>query len=212
MEKISTDDNEGDDLTGGYIVKADKLSSNEVAAWTVPPESSQWSWINYMLHRPKPDIITESQKQYIKNYFITYQDKISNNNFSTEDGAQYMIDIPSFIDFILLNEYAGNVDSYQFSTFYNKERGGKLKASPVWDFNLTFGNDIFIWGYDRSKPDIWQHSFKSKYFNDLFYSETFNYYLVNRWEELTQTGMPFHHDYVYNLIDSIADWISEAVE
>ena len=30
--------------------------------------------------------------------------------------------------------------------FFHCDRGGKLRAGPVWDFNLTFGNDLFFNG------------------------------------------------------------------
>ena len=63
-----------------------------------------------------------------------------------EDGYPSVIDVPSFIDFMILNEFAANVDGYQFSTFFHKDRNGKLRAGPIWDFNLTYGNDLFYVG------------------------------------------------------------------
>ena len=57
---------------------------------------------------------------------------------------------------MLLNELASNPDAYQFSSFFHKDRRGKLRAGPIWDFNLTYGNDLFSWGFDRSKHDLWQ--------------------------------------------------------
>jgi len=29
---------------------------------------------------------------------------------------------------------------FRFSTFFAKDRGGKIKMGPVWDWNLSFGN------------------------------------------------------------------------
>ena len=91
---------------------------------------------------------------------------------------------------MLLNELASNVDAYQFSTFFHKDRGGKLRAGPVWDFNLTFGNDLFEWGFDRSKYNIWQFldgNRGARFWTDLFYDPDFSCYLTKRWLELTAT-------------------------
>ena len=96
----------------------------------------------------------------------------NNKNSSVEDGYPSVIDIPSFIDFMILNEFSANVDGYQFSTFFHKERNGKLRAGPIWDFNLTYGNDLFFWGYDRSFTYGWQFddggNTGAKFWKDLF--------------------------------------------
>jgi spore coat protein CotH len=54
-----------------------------------------------------------------------------------EDGYKTVIDVPSFVDFMLVNELCSNSDVYQSSTFFHKDRDGKLRAGPVWDFNLS---------------------------------------------------------------------------
>jgi spore coat protein CotH len=58
-----------------------------------------------------------------------------------EDGYKTVIDVPSFVDFMLVNELS-NSDVYQSSTFFHKDRDGKLRAGPVWDFNLSLGSTL----------------------------------------------------------------------
>jgi hypothetical protein len=48
-----------------------------------------------------------------------------------EDGYKTVIDVPSFVDFMLVNELCSNSDVYQSSTFFHK--GDKMKncVEPV---------------------------------------------------------------------------------
>jgi hypothetical protein len=57
-----------------------------------------------------------------------------------EKGYAAFIDVDAFIDYHLLIEVTKNVDGFRFSTFYHKDRGGKIRMGPLWDWNLSFGN------------------------------------------------------------------------
>ena len=115
---------------------------------------------------------------------------------------------------MVLNELASNVDAYQFSTFFHKDRGGKLRAGPVWDFNLTFGNDLFEWGFDRSKYNIWQFldgNRGARFWTDLFYDPDFSCYLTKRWLELTATDQVLNENKINDLIEETVVNIHDAV-
>ncbi|MEI7509899.1 MAG: CotH kinase family protein [Flavobacterium sp.] len=116
---------------------------------------------------------------------------------------------------MLSNEFAANVDGYQLSTYFHKDRNGKLRAGPIWDFNLTLGNDLFFWGYDRSKTDNWQFSNGdnegSPFWTDLFNDATFKCYLSKRFHQLTQTGQPMNAAFLNTFIDNTITLINEAM-
>jgi hypothetical protein len=115
---------------------------------------------------------------------------------------------------MLINELASNADGYQYSTYFHKDRAGKLRAGPIWDFNLTFGNDLFLWGFDRSHYDVWQFANGgndgAKFWTDLFNNPTYKCYLSKRWNELTQPGQPLNYDSLVQYIDQIVASIGEA--
>lgn len=217
IKKIKDDDNELPDLTGGYIVKADKIEGTEELGWSMP--SYGWGNVNFAYEVPKPEDKTSQQDDYIQNVFnqlaeTSYNPSNNSSNNSLFDGYPSVIDIPSFIDFMLLNELASNVDAYQFSTFFHKDRGGKLRAGPVWDFNLTFGNDLFEWGFDRSKYNIWQFldgNRGARFWTDLFYDPDFSCYLTKRWLELTATDQVLNENKINDLIDETVVNIFDAV-
>jgi hypothetical protein len=84
----------------------------------------------------------------------------------------------------------------------------------VWDFNLTYGNDLFDWGFDRSKYNLWQfenYNRGAKFWTDLFNDPNFSCYLTKRWRELTATSQVFNDNKIHELIDETVAIISDAV-
>jgi hypothetical protein len=136
-------------------------------------------------------------------------------NTSFANGYPSVIDVPSFVDYMIISELASNPDSYMYSMFFHKDRNGKLRAGPIWDFDLTYGNDLFFWGLDRSHPDIWQFSNGdnngSRFWIDLFNNNSFRCYLSKRWNELIGPGKPLNLSSIKAFIDQTDATISEAV-
>jgi CotH kinase protein/Lamin Tail Domain/Secretion system C-terminal sorting domain len=211
--KIGTDDNLFPDITGGYITKADKTTGGDPVAWTM--SSYTGGSVSFIHDWPKPENVTYQQNLYIKSEFDKLSTTTHGNNISFINGYPSVIDVPSFINYMLINELSANADAYQYSTFYHKDRNGKLRAGPIWDQNLTFGNDLFFWGFDRSKINTWQFSNGDnegpKFWRDLFNNPQFRCYLSKRWNELILPGNPLNFLSIDTLIDQAVDIISEAL-
>ena len=223
MEKLKLDDNRiniaemtssdytGREVTGGYIVKSDKANGDPIA-WSLPTIIGNST--DFIFDKPNPYEITGSQANYIRSQFQSLAEATSRNNSSIENGFPSIIDIPSFVDFMLLNELAANVDAYQFSTYYHKDRQGKLRAGPIWDFNLTYGNDLIFWGLNRSFTNVWQFNngdnVGPKYWIELYNNPVFKCYLSQRWNQLIKPNAPLNLNVITKRIDSIVDLISEA--
>ena len=214
ITKITTTQNTLPELSGGYITKSDKDTSGDPIAWTMPSYVSGNN-ANFIHDLPKPTEVTVQQDNYIHNEFNKLASTTSVNNYSEINGYPSVIDIPSFVDFMLSNELGSNADGYHFSTYFHKERNGKLRAGPLWDFNLTYGNDLFLWGFDRSHTDVWQFSDGgndgAKFWKDLFLSPQFKCYLSKRWNEVTQVGKPMNLTILNTMIDNVVTLISPAV-
>lgn len=224
QEKIKVDDNRVDisdisktdntlpNISGGYIIKADKTTGGDPIAWTM--FSSFGASIGYIHEQPEPDEITVAQSTYIRTQFQMFETSAYFGISSELREISSYIDIPSFIDYMLISELASNADAYMFSTFFHKDRNGKLRAGPVWDFDLTYGNDIFIWGFNRSKTNVWQFSNGdnegSRFWRDIFRNELFNCLMSKRWNELSKPGQPFNISSIELFIDQTKDKISEA--
>jgi hypothetical protein len=211
LKKIADDEDSFPEVTGGYIIKADKTTGGDEIAWTMPNYGG-WD-TNFLHHYPKTEDITSAQANYIENVFYDLEARTNPANSSITNGYPSIIDIPSFVDYILVAEIASNPDAYQFSTYFHKDRGGKLRAGPIWDYNLSFGNDLFVFGFDRSFFDVWQLDFENrgaKFWRDLFQDDTFNCYLAKRWFELTAANNPLNYFTITNLIDGYVDVLTES--
>lgn len=209
--KITAADNANPNITGGYITKADKTTGGDPVAWTM---SSYAGETNFIHDLPKPEEVTAQQQTYIYSQFANLATTSHTNNINISSGYPSIIDVPSFIDFMIINELASNADGYQLSTYFHKDRNGKLRAGPIWDFNLTYGNDLFQWGFDRSRTDIWQFSNGdnegAKFWRDLFTNPTYKCYLSKRWNALQQSDQPLNFEALKALIDATVNTIAEA--
>lgn len=211
LKKIDPTDTNGPEVTGGYIVKADKTTGGDPVAWTMPNYGG-WD-TDFLHHYPKPEDITVEQANYIESVFRELETQTNPSNSSILNGYPTIIDIPSFVDYMIMSEFASNPDSYQFSTFFHKDKGGKLRAGPVWDYNLSYGNDLFVFGFDRSFYDVWQFDFENrgaKFWKDLFQDSVFNCYVSKRWAELTAENGVLNYTTVAGLIDQYQELLAEA--
>ncbi len=209
--KITDTDVSGENLTGGYITKADKTTGGDPVAWTMLSYNGTTDYIHEL---PKPENVTPQQNSYIHGRFTALALTAQFNSGNIATGYPSYIDIPTFVDFMIINELASNADAYQLSTYFHQDRNGKLRAGPIWDHNLTYGNDLFDYGLDRSHYDVWQFdngdNTGSRFWKDLFNSSTFKCYLSRRWNELIGPEQPLKHSNLVSLIDSTVALISEA--
>lgn len=226
QEKIKVDDRRVDiakmdstDLadpkaTGGYITKIDKSTGTGTVAWR-RSSAVGTNDLNFIHEFPEFDEITPSQSRYIQFQFDKLDSTAQLQNTSIINGYPSIIDIPSFIDYMLINELGSNADAYQNSTFFHKERRGKLRAGPAWDLNLTYGNDLPSWKFKRSQPNIWQFANGdnegSKFWKNLYNEPLFKCQMAKRWKELSQPGQALYTPNIEVFIDTTVAYISEAI-
>ena len=210
--KMDSSSNAVPEVTGGYIIKADKTTGGDVPAWSTPAYD-YWENVDYIFHNPKPEEITPEQSVYIQSYFDTIQELMNAHNQNVTNGFPAYLDVPSFVDYMIIGELSSNVDIYQKSTFFHKDRNGKLRAGPVWDFNLAYGYDFGSVG--RSGYDVFQFAngdnTGSDFWHQLYENGMFRCALVRRWNELTSEGAPLSYDQIVHVIDSLTDRISQAL-
>ncbi|MCL2689173.1 MAG: CotH kinase family protein [Chitinispirillia bacterium] len=111
-----------------------------------------------MIKWPKRDKLTSEENPVhavIKSDFKALTDALASPNFP-ESGYRELINITTFIDFLMINELAANTDlSHPRSTFLYKDKGGVISMGPLWDFDSGYG-----WSYRN-----WQESGFNDHFN-----------------------------------------------
>lgn len=225
ISKASSSDN-----SGGYIIKVDKSTGDgpygsydtyydaniswrskyDTAgkALLFAPFGAKKGVENYFLFEyPKAEDITPAQKSYINKYLDDFEAALISSNYKDPVlGYKAFIDVPSFIDFFLLNELSHNPDAFRLSTFMNKDKGGKLKMGPVWDFNIAWGNDsrtpisaTYNWAYNFNNYypyDMWLVHF---WWSRLLSDSDFVTQVKSRWNELR--GNQFSEANILSIID-----------
>ncbi|AFK04827.1 Spore coat protein CotH [Emticicia oligotrophica DSM 17448] len=150
IAKLKETDISGDDITGGYIFKADKTTGSTLGSWRskFPNYNAPNNFTTFLYEYPKT--ITAEQRAYLRNYVDKAETALQADNYRDKtDGYRKYIDTRSFIQLFLLNEVSKNVDGYRISTFFYKDKdskGGKIKAGPPWDYDITYGNANYCEG------------------------------------------------------------------
>ncbi len=166
IAKLDEDDIAGDSLTGGYILRIDwTWDVDEQDLFESNHDSQAGIPMKYQWYYPKPEKIQPEQKEYISNYVHDFENAVFGTEFTNEDGLRYTdyIDLNSFVDFVLINEFTKNSDGYKLSSYMHKDKdskGGKLTAGPIWDFDQTYGLSIVCsshipsgWTYLQNQED-----------------------------------------------------------
>jgi hypothetical protein len=144
ITKLKKSEISGDALTGGYLLKIDKhCGTDNSDGWSsviASPGGNPGRRHEWMLQDPKKKDVKTEQLTYIKNYIDEFEAAVNgSNSCDLVNGYEKYIDVNSFVDYFLIQEVVGNADAYRFSTYFTKDRLGKLKAGPVWDLNLALG-------------------------------------------------------------------------
>lgn len=203
ISRLEASHNSEPEISGGYILKIDRRNNDDAFRTDRNIE------IVYVY--PKTQFITEFQKTWIRDYINTFEASLFTDDFAHPvRGYAPYINTASFIDYILLREFFRDVDTYVLSTFMHKDRGGKLRMGPVWDFNLSMGNSNF--GY-RGKTEGWELVRRSGdpracWFRRLLRDDSFKNRLIRRWGELRQDILSMKN--IFSLIDDSIYLLDEA--
>jgi len=146
VEKIDRDEDRIDveeltplssDITGGYIFAKDKPPADNPFTTTT---SSPWGGQPMDIVEPKQP--TGAQLDYLRTYMNGFESALAGpNSADLLTGYAAFIDPRSFQDWHLMAEFSRQTDAFQNSNYFHKRRGERVKALPVWDFNLAFANN-----------------------------------------------------------------------
>ncbi|WP_437685262.1 CotH kinase family protein [Sorangium sp. So ce176] len=147
LKQLEEEDRELPDISGGYIFKFDQAAAEEpkLACTGSDPlpgfgfgggggRPAGTCWVD--LEVVDPDPLNAEQATWLTQYIQQFHDGLHQTPIG--DYAAY-IDVPSFIDYLIINELTLNVDAYVRSAYYHKDRNDKLKAGPLWDYNFALG-------------------------------------------------------------------------
>ena len=189
--------------TGGYLFKIDRADTDEYS-WKTTRNTPRDFFL--ALSRPKMEnldggpyasnataLAGSRQVAYITSYIQAFEDALHAdlaNGFTTRNYMNF-VDRDHWIDHLLINVFAKNVDGLRLSAFFHKPENQKIKAGPAWDFDRSMESydsrdDAFnTWlgtgdGTDFFTRDWWNQLCQDPDFRQAFY---------DRWAELRKTTL-----------------------
>ena len=211
---LNPDENIGDDLTGGYIMRIDR-DEGDGFSW----EASfgyGLSYFNY--YYPESISMSQTQRNYIRNYIGDFEYALLALSFAdTQRGYRAYADVGSFIDYFIISELTKNIDAYRLSTYFSKDKdskGGKLNMGPIWDFNLSCGGINIGFGDWGAQAENWVSDELPGgvpfWWNVLLDDTYYNSCLQERWTNLRNSILNESH--FNEIIDGYATLLDEAKE
>jgi len=161
--RLNLDDpgDEGDALTGGYIMEVNRTDGEVTYTSKYHPVSNTGSsyrnqYIHIQYKSPDYEELTPDQVSYITGRIDQMETALWNYRPTATPSYQEYIDVQNFIDYQLSQELAHNVDAYRLSGKFFKRRDS---ADPrfkmvVWDMNLAYGNADYYQGW---RTDTWMY-------------------------------------------------------
>ena len=155
-EQIKVDENRVPD---GYVLEIDYRAKDVNGDIFFTSDVSQ---LNFVLKDPEPEKGSD-EYNYAKNYINKAEKDLKEGNV---DSYRSYIDMESFVDWYLNQEFSMNMDANFFlSVYMNIGEDGKLYMGPLWDFDIAFGNDVFdtndnkipegFYIYNTDKSKLW---------------------------------------------------------
>jgi len=216
ISRLNPEDIEGDQLTGGYIMRIDWPDNG--SGWYTPYSDGgdyEGGQAKILYFDPKWEELVPEQRNYIKDYITDFEMVLQKNDFSDpEEGYRQFINIESFYNYFIFQELANNVDAYSLSTFFYKDRDstdGKLTMGPLWDFNHSLGNVDY--GRSNSTKTFSFNTYLDpapKWWRRLLADSTFVHGLSEKWDELRQSVLS--EENIMTVVDSFATILNQAQE
>jgi hypothetical protein len=220
IAKLNPDENEGDDVTGGYILELNYWNSNNSWELGYTPLDHPDFDVHMVYRYPKPEVVTQAQKTYIAFFVDSLETAMYGQDFmDPEIGFRNYLDIESFIDYFLINELSRNNDGFKKSRYFHKDKysnGGKLKAGPTWDFDWAWKDMWTCTEFENQDGSGWAHlinncptdNYSPDWYIRMLQDTTYANHMRCRYEEYREEFLNIA--YIDNFTDSIASVVENA--
>lgn len=154
------------------------------------------SGIRFAMYSPRE--VSDDVVLFLQSAFNKFEDLLFSDDFADkENGYQKYIDIDSFVDWYIINEFTLNRDArFKDSCFvyYNPDEK-KLNMGPIWDFDISSGNNSYE---GNSKPEGYWIRTQASWYKRLFEDPYFSKKVIDRWLS-TQESLSKSFEDIYKL-------------
>ena len=188
----------------GYCLRVDRGSREEKNMNTFSMYTYQTESIVDSVY-PGTSNLTPALKTAIQEDFSAFERLLYSTDYNdSKYGYSEYIDVDSFVDYFLLNEFTSNYDAGMLSTYIYKEVGDRYKLC-VWDFNSASDN------YQEYVADPEMFLLQNRiWYAALFQDGAFTERVIERYRELRKTYL--NEAYINQYIDDTIAYLGEAID
>lgn len=201
-KRVNVDESKRKNVYTSYMVRRDRDTSFDTILDTYGTKeglTEEYIGIKY----PSIGKQTKENIEYITSDFSTIEKVLYSEEsavFSTYDSY---IDADTFVDYFLINEYFGNYDAGEHSTYMYKNSGDRLKIGPVWDFDQAM-NNASLQEADPLSIAMQDRAFFAQLSTDTVFVDK----LKNRYSQLRASYL--NDEYIFAIIDETTNYLQEA--
>lgn len=194
------------DFDGGFLIEMEADDRVDDEGY----EDIHWVRVrdrNYVIKSPDMDDYSE---EIVAGKINFIKDCLENvyQSLPTSDYETY-VEIDDLIDYFILNEITKQIDINWSSVYAHRDKGGKLRLGPIWDFDLAFGNANYGErdGIPFESPaGFWMPD--NQWYSRAISNQDFKTRYQNRFEEVLNTyfeGWLADFDYMYQALYTYAN-------
>ena len=190
--------NDYPNITGGYLMEIDGFADQE------PYHFTSKKGVKVTIKYPET---TKNQTSYLKNWFDDIEANIYDNQIVEN------IDLETFSQFFILNEFCADIDSVWSSYYVTKQRNDdKIHFGPAWDFDLSLDNDNRLYPTNSKEKWIFNYGLSSgtfrQFISKLMSCEKTLNAVQQKWRDITIND--FTKENVFNFIEEQIRYIDES--
>jgi hypothetical protein len=147
------------------------------------PITSDRGFIPFQVRYPNTDQMTEAHYHFIAGFVDKVDQAIYSRVFAD---VAALIDLDSFVDFYIVNEFTKNADFFFSSVNFSVKLDGngphshRMYAGPLWDFDQSAGGSYFANAMDYTPQGPWA-AHANPWFHDLMSMPEFRALVSERW-------------------------------
>jgi len=117
------------------------------------------SSLGHAFHVKSPKNPSEETINLVRNHLSDFEYVIMHYDSSDSGKIAEWLDMEDFLIYYWVQEFSKNEDgNFARSIFMTWQKGGKIRFGPLWDFDISFGNESYE--QNRGYEDLYIRSFR----------------------------------------------------
>lgn len=154
---------------------------------------------------PNREVLSPHAQQQLTLQVDRLEESLNSSNLSKFYQYRNYVDVDSFVDYFLINEFFLNYDAGYNSTYFFTDYAGRIHMGPVWDFDQAMDNS------SENAAQLDTTAFHSApWFDQMLRDPLFTQQLEKRYHTLRKTLLSDESIIAY--LDAIEDHLGPAVD